>query len=212
MALRNNLIHISSVINKWDTKKGPSPLSKFLKMVHPEMDEAPLKYVDEHCFTYNVKKGTLLLREGEICEHLFLILKGAVRGYIRDENKEIITWITLENEMVTSIRGMYKQEPSLEYIEAIEDCELVGATFQDLHYLYDNFKDMNIAGRRLLEKYCMDADARAEIGRLSNATTRYKRFLETQSQLANRVPLTYIASYLGITLETLSRIRNKMAK
>jgi CRP-like cAMP-binding protein len=206
--LSQTRFHIAAKINKWDAKLGHSPLANFAKLVHPEVSEGTLKYIDEHCFHCNVKKKMHLLKAGETCEYLFLVLKGAFRGYVKEDSKELVTWITLENEMITSIRGLYSPQPSFENIQAIEDAELIGASYADLHYLYEHHLDMNIVGRKLLEKYCLDAEERSYNGRLTNATSRYNHFIATKGNLADRIPLKYIASYLGITIETLSRIRS----
>jgi CRP-like cAMP-binding protein len=101
------------------------------------------------------------------------------------------------------------QQPSLENIQAIEQCELIVAHYDALQYLYKHYIEVNIVGRKLLEKYYSDAEERAFISRIPNAGKRYRHFVETKSNLANRIPLKYIASFLGMTIETMSRIRGK---
>lgn len=192
----------------WERTGGESPLTSFVRSVHP-INEAAANYINLHSYPKTIAKGAFLLKAGEICEHLYFIRKGVIRGYIKDGAKEVTTWITAENEMVTSIRGLNLQEPSLEYIQAIEECELVVADYHDLAYLYENFVEINIVGRKILEQYYKDAEERAYICRIPNATKRYRHFLETKGELANRIPLKYIASYLGMTIETMSRIRSK---
>src|ERR1700744_5043449 len=200
---------MSSRREVWNTPSGHSPLSDFIKSIHPVRDEL-IQYVDRVTFRHSINKGKHIVRSGETCNYVYLILKGIVRGYAKEGNKEITTWISSENEMVTSIRGFYKQIPSMKNIQAIEDCELIGAHYNDLQYLYDNFVEMNIVGRKLMEQYYADAEERAFISRLPKATTRYNRFIATNGNLTNRIQLKYVASYLGITIETLSRIRSKM--
>jgi CRP-like cAMP-binding protein len=201
--------HASANREIWNTPSGHSPLSDFIKRVHPVSDEV-IKYVDKCSFRYNVGKGKHLVKSGETCNYVYLVLKGILRGYAKEGSKEITTWITAENELVTSIRGFHKQIPTMKNIQAIEDCELVGAHYDDLQYLYEHFPEMNIVGRKLMELYYSDAEERAFISRLPKAASRYNRFIATNGVLANRVQLKYIASYLGITIETLSRIRGKM--
>ena len=129
---------------------------------------------------------------------------------LKEGSKEITTWITAENEIIASIRGISQQLPSIENIQAIEDCELIGGSFEQLEFLYENYPEMNIVSRKLLTQYYADAEERAYISRLTKANSRYKHFISTKGQLVNRIPLRYIASYLGMTLETLSRTRSKM--
>jgi CRP-like cAMP-binding protein len=194
--------------DSWEKDGSESPLASFVKLVYPVSDDV-INYINQHSFSQRVDRGEYLLKSGETCKHVYLILKGVVRAYIKEGTKEVTTWITAEREMVTSIRGFDLQQPSLENIQAIEDCELVGAHYDALQYLYTNHPEMNIVGRKLLEQYYRDAEERAYICRIPNAGKRYRHFLNTQGHLANRIPLKYIASYLGMTIETLSRIRSK---
>ena len=195
----------------WDKTGGESPLATFVRQVYPVSGEV-IRYINQHSYPQRVARGSYLLKEGETCRHLYLVRKGVIRGYIKDGTKEVTTWMTAENEMVTSIRGLSLQEPSLENIQAIEECDLVVGEFESLQYLYDNFIEMNIVGRKLLEQYYKDAEERAFISRIPNASKRYRYFVETKGALANRIPLKFIASYLGMTIETMSRIRSAKQK
>lgn len=192
----------------WQKEGGHSPLASFVNYIHPVSKEA-IEYINQHSYSQQVDRGSYLLKAGETCKHLYLIRKGAIRGFVKEGNKEVTTWITAENEMVSSIRGLSLREPSLENIQAIEHCDLVVASYDALNYMYEHFLEVNIVGRKLLEQYYRDAEERAFISRIPNAAKRYKHFLETKSNLSNRIPLKYIASYLGMTIETLSRIRSK---
>ena len=116
-----------------------------------------------------------------------------------------------EHELATSITSFHAQQKSFENIQAIEDCELTGLHYDDLQYLYNNHPEVNVTGRKVLEKYYRDAEERAYIARLAEATSKYQRFIATKSFMLNRVPLKFIASYLGMTLETLSRIRSRLS-
>lgn len=206
---KTNKPGILPVPREWCTKEGRSPIAAFVNSVHPVSD-ALLNHIDALCFSHTIQKGKLLLKAGEICHHLYFIRKGVFRGFVKEGSKEITTWITAENEIIASIRGIEQQLPSVENIQAIEDSELVGGSFEQLQFLYDNYPEMNIVSRKLLTQYYADAEERAYICRLTNATSRYNHFMSTKGQLVNRIPLRFIASYLGMTLETLSRTRSKM--
>jgi len=194
---------------KWDTPSGHSPVTDFAKMIYPISEEL-VEHIDKCTFKQSIKKGKHLLKADEICQYVYFVQKGVLRAYVRDGMKEITTWITAENEMVTSIYGFDLQRPAIENIQAIEDCQLVAFHYDDLQFAYNNFLEMNIVGRKLLEQYYRDAEERAYISRLAKASSRYTHFIETKGALANRIQLKYIASYLGMTIETLSRIRSKM--
>ena len=188
---------LSSVI---DTLNYFYPLSEGIK-----------DYLRKHSFSCSFHKGKLLLKAGEICEHVYFIKKGAVRGFVKDGTKDITTWITAENEVVSSISSLDAREPAQENMQAIENCELLALTYAHFQELYIKFPEFNILARKLLQKYYQDAERRAFIARVTNAEKKYQLFLIRYGHLANRIPLKYIASFLGITLETLSRVRKKLS-
>lgn len=196
----------TSTYRPWIDQQLPSPFSEFVTRYYPVREQA-LRYIDEHTFQVEIEKGGLLVKSGELCPNLYLVLKGVLRGYCENKRKQITTWITAENELVTSIRSFDFQKPSVENIQALEDCTLIAVSYQDLHHLYENFMEMNIIARKILEQYYREAEERAFISRLTSASEKYEHFLATKWELHNRIPLKYIASYLGVTLETLSRIR-----
>ena len=79
-------------------------------------------FLKKNSYATFFKKGKLLLKEGEICQHMYFVRKGIVRGFIKEGEKDITTWITAENELVTSIYGLDDQRPAKENMQAIEDC------------------------------------------------------------------------------------------
>ena len=168
-------------------------------------------YFKKHSFSCSFRKGKLLLKTGQVCEEIYFIKKGAVRGFIKEGTKDITTWISVEGEVVSSISSLGEKEPAIENMQAIENCELLGLTWVDFQVLYIKFPEFNIVARKLLQKYYQDAERRAFIARITNAENKYRLFLTSYGHLANRIPLTYIASFLGITLETLSRVRKKLS-
>jgi len=187
-----------------------SSVVTILNYFHP-VSEGIVKFLKEHAYSVFFNKGELLLEEGQVCEHIYFIRKGVVRGFIKEGKKDITTWITAEGEMVSSILSFERKGSSIENMQAIEDCEMLALTLVDLEKLYEQFPEFNIVSRKLLQQYYSDAEGRAFIARLTNAETRYKQFLTRYSHFANRIPLTYIASFLGMTLETLSRVRRKLS-
>lgn len=169
-------------------------------------------YISRHLSLSRVSKRKLLLKEGDICEHIYFIRKGIVRGFFREGAKDITTWITAENELVSSISTWDIPRPVSENIQVLEDAELYVMTLEALRELLLRYPEFNIVVRKLLQQYYADAENRAYIARLTKAENKYHYFLKVHPLLANRVPLKYIASYLGMTLETLSRIRNKASR
>jgi CRP-like cAMP-binding protein len=171
------------------------------------------KGIEQHllknAYCLNVPKGKYLLQNGEICHDIYFVKKGVLRGFIYEENRETTVWFASENEMAASILSFLLQIATLENIQAVEDCELQAISFVDLNKLYKKYPSFNIIGRKITEYNYMSANNRAYITRLHNAEKKYELFLESYSHLANRLQITHIASFLGITIETLSRIRTK---
>jgi CRP-like cAMP-binding protein len=196
-------------MSKPETKE--SPFVTLARTIH-SISTGAEEYANQNSFPRRLRKGELLVTAGEVCSAIYFVKKGILRGYVKEGVKDITTWITGEMELVSSISSFDLQIPAVENIQAIEDCDLIGLTYENMEYLYDNFPEVNIVGRKILQKYYRDAEERAYIARLTEATSKYKRFIATKSDMLNRVPLKFIASYLGMTLETLSRIRSKLSR
>ena len=200
-------------VEQWLSKNviPESPFTLFVKNIYPVSAEAQA-FINQRSYPSHLNKGELLITSGNMCSHVYLIRKGILRSFVKEGVKEITTWISSEQELATCITSFGLQQPARENIQALEDCELSTLSLEDLQHLYDHFPEANIVGRKILEKYYRDAEERAFIARLMEATSKYKHFIATKSDLLNRVPLKFIASYLGMTLETLSRIRSKLSR
>jgi CRP-like cAMP-binding protein len=189
---------------------GSQPLVDYINQMFPLKSEI-VDYIRQNTFAKKLAKGKFLLRQGEVCNHYYYIHKGVLRSFLKFGKKEITIWINPENEITTSIRSMNGSRPSDEYIQALEDCELVVIPFDAMEALYDRFPEMNMVGRKLLQEYYAASEERVYICRIPDARSRYQHFIDTRPELVNRIPLKYVASYLGITLETLSRLRSRKA-
>lgn len=181
-----------------------------LEYFHP-LSDGIRDYLQKHSYSCSFRKGKLLLKAGQVSEHIYFIKSGAIRGFIREGKKDITTWITAENEVVSSIYAIDSRTPALENMQALENCELLALTYDDFQNLYLEFPEFNIVARKVLQKYYQDAEGRAFIARLTNAENKYRLYIARYGHLVNRIPLKYIASFLGITLETLSRVRKKLS-
>lgn len=162
----------------------------------------------KHAFQLQLKKNAFLLKEGMICEGMYFVYKGIVRGFSTKRNKELTTWISVDGEFVSSISGLYGKV-SKEGMQALEPTVLVGVPITVLLQWYDRFPEMNIIIRKVLEVYYQDAQERSYIIRVGTASEKYNYFAETRPGHIDRVPSDYIASFLGMTKETLEKIRNK---
>ena len=121
-------------------KTGASPdvssVLTILNYFHP-VSERIVKFLTEHAYSIFFNKGELLLEEGQVCEHIYFIRKGVVRGFIKEGKRDITTWITAEGEMVSSILSFEEKGSAIENMQAIEDCEMLVLTLVDLEKMYE---------------------------------------------------------------------------
>lgn len=166
------------------------------------------KYIQKNFYFRQIKKLDHIIEPGQPNDFLFFIIKGVVRGYIKSGAKEITTWINEEGEIVGSIRNFGLNQASEEYLQALEKTDVLVLPIDSIQYLYDHFPETNRIGRLIIEENYRDAEERAFICRLPQAEERYRRFVHFRGGLVNRIPLKFIANYLNMNLETLSRIRS----
>jgi len=193
--------------DKWKDFGGCSPLIAVFKNFHPLNSEIE-SIINEYTFPVTFEKNKHIASPLKRNRYIFLILKGVVHGYLKMGNKKITTWITVENDLAGTIRNLWTDEASEEYIETIEPVLAIAVPHEMSRLLYNNFDIANYVGRKMTEIYYRSASERAFLSRIPTARKRYERFLKSYGYLADRVPQKYIASFLGIRLETLSRIKS----
>ena len=156
----------------------------------------------------NMNRGDLLLKGGQVCKHLHFIEKGAARVYYLNEGREIVHWLGAENSIVTSIASFLSQNSSSQFIELIEDSSIISVKYNDLEDLYIRFHEIERLGRLLTQSALLQMQQRFDDLHFSSAAQRYQKLIKENPVFIRRFPLGVIASYLGITQETLSRIRH----
>ena len=177
-----------------------------LNAIHP-LSKSLNSFLSHALKTSYFKKGDFIIKNGEVCDRLHLIRKGLVRGYFNYENTEITTWVSVDNEMVTSISGFFKKTPARENIECLEDTYTESISHHDLHFTLENFKEMELLYRILMQQYYQNAECRAFMVRIPTAKGRYEHFLQTNyTEIIKRLPKKYLASLLNMRPETLSRL------
>ncbi|HZG22956.1 MAG TPA: Crp/Fnr family transcriptional regulator [Chitinophagaceae bacterium] len=182
-------------------------LLEYLNLIYPLSPELQqyLALKIEHVV---LPKKAFLLKQGKVCKHLYFISKGLARCFYIKDDKEVSSWFMKEGDLIVSVESYFKQQPSYENIQALEECELLCIRYEDLQFIFQNFPEFNFVGRVLTEKYYTLSEQRLYSLRMQRANERYKFLMSHYPELIRRVPSTYIASYLGITLETLSRIKH----
>ena len=156
---------------------------------------------------WNVAKDHFLVREKQVCNYLFFVDKGAARIFYHKNEKEVTEWIALDEEFLLSIKSFFLRNPSQLMIQTIEPSEVWGIHYDDLIQLATTHHDIETWFRKLLSVALILSQNRMDSIQFESAQQRYESLIKQHPNIIKRVPLTYIASFLGITLETLSRIR-----
>ena len=154
-------------------------------------------------------KGHSLLRPGGICQFTYFIEEGLSKTYYIKDGKDVTDWISTENSFAVSIISFLTRKPDIRGIELLEPSVLYAISYQNLEDLYRKYHDIERLGRLLVNYGIIQMQQRFDDLHFATARERYQKLMTSHPSLINRVPLGMIASYLGITQETLSRIRSQ---
>jgi CRP-like cAMP-binding protein len=164
-----------------------------------------------NCFEEKVfSKSEFLVTEGKTCRHLYFLQQGALRGFYNLEGKEITHWFAFENDFVTSFHSFITQKPAVENIQLLEGSIAWSISREMLDELMDRHHEIERVVRLAYESYYIRLEERFVNAHFKTASERYQDLLQQSPHIIERVPLGYIASYLGISSETLSRIRGQL--
>ena len=156
-----------------------------------------------------VDKGEFLHKATSVCKKTYWIQKGLLRTYYLKDGKEITDVFASEGEWITSIQSFMKNEPDQYYLQAIENSEVYVLSNDDLIFLFENFHEMERFGRISMSRYYIQLSRKLESYQFTSAKDKFVHFCKVYYPILNRLPLGMVASYIGITQETLSRIRKE---
>lgn len=156
-----------------------------------------------------IEKGKYLHKPNRICTDTYFVCSGLLRIFYKQGKKEVTDNFSAEGEWITSIYSFMKNVPDNCYIEALENSELVAINTTEIEKCFADFPEMERFGRILISKYFMEQSERIISLQFHSAKERYEFFQKTSQNKLLRVPLGMLASHLGITQETLSRIRSR---
>lgn len=175
---------------------------RYSTMTHDELDIlesiiVPQKYA----------KGEMILKEGDICRQFLYIDKGLVRQFYFKHGKEVTEHLGQEHTIVMCIESLFKEEPTKLQVEALEPTTVYALPKADLERVAMHNVNIQILYRKMLEESLIVSQIHADLVRFETAQDRYKKLCKLCPQVVLRAPLVYIASYLQMTPETLSRVR-----
>ena len=176
---------------------------KYSTMTHDELDILesilePVKY----------GKGEMILTEGEVCRGISYIEKGLVRQFYNKNGKEVTEHLGVDHTIFMCIESLFKEEPTRLQVEALEATLVYILPKSKLEAAAIRNVNIQMLYRKILEESLIQSQVHADLMRFETAPNKYKRLCELSPQVVLRAPLTYIASYLQMTPETLSRIRS----
>ena len=183
-----------------------NPLIEQLKKYGPISFEAE-RDVNQKTKKILKKKNEHFLKQGQVLTSYFVVQKGVFRAYIYRKEKEINVWFGQENQIFGAIIPMYANKPSPENIQFLEESEVFAIEVNDLENLYKLHPELNLVGRKIAEELCIVLEDRITSLLTETAPERYQSLIREHPNLINRINLGHIASYVGVTQETLSRIR-----
>ncbi|WP_299840292.1 Crp/Fnr family transcriptional regulator [uncultured Tenacibaculum sp.] len=153
-------------------------------------------------------KGEILVREGQYSDKTFFIFNGCARAYYLKDGKDISDWFAFDNDFISSINSFFLNIPSPHFIELLEDSILLEISRIDVERLSDEYNDLERLSKIIVTKTMLQQQEKISSMQFHSAKQKYDNILSIRPDITQRIPLTHIASYIGITLETLSRIRN----
>ena len=153
-------------------------------------------------------KNHFLHKPNRTCLHTYFINNGLIRIYYQKDDKEITDNFSAENEWITSIYSFLQNIPDHFHIQTLEETEVIRISLNDLEDCFKDFPEMERFGRMLVSKYFLEQSERIISFQFNTAKERYQFFEQTSKNKLARVPLGMLASYLGMTQETLSRVRS----
>ena len=186
-------------------------LDKFLQQF-PHYNEQTFEQIKPYIKTVFLKAGEYLLETGKICRQIAFIENGLMRLYYLHDGKEITNCFCRESSLTCSYKSLITQEESDIAIQAVEDATLYVFSYDALQELYQKDLFWQQVGRIAGEGEYIVAEKHRRFLTDFSATERYQQILENDPDLLQRVPLHYLASYLQIAPETLSRIRKKLSR
>lgn len=178
---------------------------KYSTMTHDELDALESILVPQKS-----AKGQMIINEGQVCDSIYYIERGLIRQFYFKNGKQITEHLGEDHTIFMCIESLFREEPTKLQVEAIEPTIVYAIPKQKLEQVALHNVNIQILYRKILEESLIISQVHADLIRFETAQARYKRMCKLNPQVILRAPLVYIASYLQMTPETLSRVRAAM--
>jgi CRP-like cAMP-binding protein len=192
-----------------------TPISIYLesyKQICKQITDEEIAFVSKGLTISEFKAKQYYLKAGQVQTAIGYMVSGLIRSYyIDDKGNEITISFVKEKEYVTDYGAFVRQKPSKYYFQCLEPCVVVNLLYSEMQDGYNEYKNIERYGRLVTEEVLVQQQTRLESFLFEKAEERYLNFIKRSPNLFNRISLTYLASYLGIERQSLSRIRKKLA-
>lgn len=206
-ATQKSTLHSRAVVAN-SKKMDNSKLQETLRSYFPILEERALNAILKHSSYLKSTKGAKLISEGKRHLYIYLIIKGSVKSYYSKDSKEVCVWFSFENEIIgttSTIQGYASKET----IELLEDCELIKLNIEKIKELTQTNLSISNLLNDLWAEHTIFLEKRLYQLQFMNSYERYTALINDNPEIMQRVSLTDIASFLGVSRETISRIRAK---
>lgn len=174
-----------------------------------QLTDQELSIIRSYFYEEKLQKNQVFTKSGKICDRLSIIKSGILRVYTLSNGKEITQWISTENYLLTEVMGFFFEQPNRWTIQTLTETELLTINKANYLKLCEEFPKWNEIEKRFIVKCFAMLEDRVFSHLSMTAEERYDLYFEQNKELFNLVPLQYIASVLGMTAETFSRIRKR---
>jgi len=177
------------------------------------LNEQQIELIKDNVSVLNLAKGEYFSEEGKIARKVAFVNEGILRVcYYNKEGNEITRYFVEENNFAVDLNSFSNRIPSSEYIQAIVPCELYVLSSESIQNLSNTIVNWDSIMNKVTNKALIEKVNRISPMLAEDAKTRYLEFFKRFPNLANRIPINYLASYIGITKHSLSRIRKELSK
>ncbi len=186
---------------------------QILKQVyqHPKLSDNDLKKIFDAHYEVQFKKGDFILKERQIADNYMILKNGLMRSFVYDYNgNDITTNFFIEHEVVIEVSSLFQRIPTKEYIQTITDCTCYKIDFDKFQELFHSMENLREWGRAWLSQSLFEFKQRSVSIIKESATDRYLELIKKKPQIIQQAPLKNIASFLGVTDTSLSRIRKSI--
>lgn len=188
-----------------------SLLTQFISRFEKFNDDE-IEAIVENMRTESFKKGTIILKEGEVCNKCYFVLRGCLRQYKMINGEEKTTGFYLDGEAAVLYSSYLHKTPSEYYLSCVEDCVLTTGTREEEEALHKKYPGLSHMIHALMPRDYTKVEDRIAFLNFYKPEERYRILMKTEPELLKRVPLYQLASYIGVTPESFSRIRKRFMR